>query len=653
MRGSLLKRFAIVTLVALVAASVASLAISYRYSYNEAIQEGTALAESAAFVVSTYLKRNSPESIRDADPETYQSMHDDLRGICESFHMMYISVYSANDDRTVRTYYYAVGASDKDDKVMMDKFYLGSTSSAPFDEDELNALSGEIPGDKPGKIENEYGNTYAWFYPLRMNGADDYWIICVEFDASRIAASVADNALSFAIPMIAILILLMSQEAYYLHSSILKPLRSISSRMRGFVNDRAPDAELRGMGHGNEVLEIAESFDQMSTDIEHYVSRIEEMTEERVASSTELQVARRIQLGFVPETSEEIGPGFEAYALCRAAREVGGDFYDLFVREDGRVCVVMADVTGKGVSAALFMSMCRTLIHEKLALEMDPARVLNGANTAILRNNPEGLFVTVFAGVYNPSTNELLFANAGHTRPYVIGKGYLNPDPGIALGLFDDADIVNERVELASGEGILLYTDGANEAVSSQDTFYGEERLAQAACDATSAQSAVLSLAESIDSFTTGREQSDDLTILCLFARSENVWHWALPLELSSFATLRQGVLELCGNSVEVRRALLALDEAFSNVVNYSGASKVDVWARSENGVLSIRLVDDGMAFNPLEHVEDEREFEDLCDGGMGISLVKQVTSDLSYERVDDRNILVMCFELEANALES
>ena len=645
MRGSILKRFAIAALVALALTSVTSLILSYIYSSREALGYGAESSATAAEITRALFSSEDFNSMPSPESEEYQAMELELEWVCKLAQLEYLSIYKADSQRTVRTYL-LIAASDEQDRESLGMEYrYGGTSNEPFSEDELKALDGIQPDNTPHQINDQFGSTYAWFFPLKMYTTGDHYVIRAEVDVRSIANSTNDNALAFAIPMIAALILTIGIGLYMLNRNIVQPLRVVSSRMHTFLADSMSNEAPLALGRDDEIGEIADSFNQMTDNIKRYVTRIEEMTEERVASATELQVARRIQLGLVPETLSKSGPGYEGFAFFRAAREVGGDFYDLFTREDGHVCLVMADVSGKGVSAALFMSMARTLLHEKL-VSLPPAQALNEANDAILQHNPEGMFVTVCAGVYNPATRELRFANAGHTRPYVIGRGYLTPDPGIALGIFEDAGIVEERITLMPGEGVLLYTDGATEAVNGANEFYGEERLGQAVADTKSAETAVLSLKESIDAFVTGREQFDDLTLLSLFAQSGDVWRWALEPETSSFATLRVGLLELCGTTSPVKRALLALDEAFANVVNYAGATRVDVWAFREEAVLTVKLVDDGVAFDPLAYTASEREFDEFDEGGMGISLIKQTADQLAYERANNRNILTMTFDL-------
>ena len=243
---------------------------------------------------------------------------------------------------------------------------------------------------------------------------------------------------------------------------IITPIGMISDSMKKFAGDSSRKPEPLHMKAKDEIGEIAASYTKMTEDISAYVNSIETLTKEKLETDVQLDVARRIQYGLVPGETTLKGEGFDACAMTHPARAVGGDFYDCFRRDDQSVCVVMGDVSGKGISAALFMAMAKTMIREKLMAGLSPATALNQANEELCGQNPEGLFVTAFAAVLNPRTGELNYANAGHTRPVMLGESpaIMTPDPGIALGLFRDADISDYTLRLNPAEGILLYTDG-------------------------------------------------------------------------------------------------------------------------------------------------------------------------------------------------
>lgn len=237
------------------------------------------------------------------------------------------------------------------------------------------------------------------------------------------------------------------------------------------------------------------------------------------------EVAGQIESGIVPEQTELFEPDFAAAAVAHPARELGGDFYDCFLAgEDGRyVCAVVGDVSGKGVTAALFMTMVKTMLRERLKMKQSPAAVLNGVNDEVCAVNPQGMFATVFAAVLDRQTGELAYANAGHTKPLLLGEEvtFLHPDAGVAIGLFEDAGIVEERLLLQSGDGILVYTDGIVEAVDTADAFFGEERLLSLVserCNRGEVQPKELveAVRDEVRAFSAGREPFDDLTMLAL-----------------------------------------------------------------------------------------------------------------------------------------
>lgn len=327
---------------------------------------------------------------------------------------------------------------------------------------------------------------------------------------------------------------------------------------------------------------------------------------------------------------------------------MGGDFYDLTPLDDGKLLIIVADVSGKGISAALYMSMCLTLLHSKLQDFKDPAVVLNEANDIIEQSNTENMFVTVLAGFFDQATGVLTYANAGHTPPLLTNGTYLDPDPGIALGLFEGAGIVNETVTLKPGEGILFYTDGAVEANNSDKEFFGEDRLAKAVAGSTSAEEAVRAAVDAVDTFVGETEQFDDLTLLALFAKGDETqcWNADLAPELASFQMISEHLRELDVSKADLSRITLACDEAFANVANYANATSVTVSATRSNDLLVIRLSDDGTPFDPLSNEPAEREFEDLEFGGMGIKFIKESCDEVSYEYAEGRNVLTMSFNL-------
>ncbi len=241
------------------------------------------------------------------------------------------------------------------------------------------------------------------------------------------------------------------------------------------------------------------------------------MASQKAREDAFMETARDIQSGMVPPETAYEKENVRIEAISRPAKAVGGDFYDIIPLDDGRFGIVMGDVSGKGVPAALFMSMVKTMVRDRILSGMSVERTLNEVNDELCASNPKGMFATVFAGVFDENSGELTFANAGHMPPVKTGAdaSFVEVDSGCAIGLFEDAGIICQKVVLKKGEGILLYTDGTTEAVNLQKEPFGEKRLLQAVSGQDS-KSLIEKVAADVIKFSGGQEQFDDLTLLML-----------------------------------------------------------------------------------------------------------------------------------------
>ena len=343
-------------------------------------------------------------------------------------------------------------------------------------------------------------------------------------DTSISSIRKASLMLLFNIGLIILLIMLVSITLYHyvLRKQVIIPIRKISDSMIRFSKDSRTKPEPLNIRSGDEIAEIAESYEKMTEDISSYITNIEELTRERIQNNVELEVARRIQYGLVPEQCFLEDEGYRIHAMTSPAKAVGGDFYDCFQLDESSVCIVMGDVSGKGITAAIFMAMVKTIIREKLLAGLSPADVLYQANNEMCKQNPECLFATAFAAVLNLQTGELRYANAGHTLPVMLKKEpeYLQVDSGIAIGLMEDAEIRDDTLQLSAGEGILLYTDGVTEAMNRQKEFFGTARLLDAVREKEGDnpdEDDLIRIRRAVSRFTEGCEPFDDLAVLVLY----------------------------------------------------------------------------------------------------------------------------------------
>jgi sigma-B regulation protein RsbU (phosphoserine phosphatase) len=248
----------------------------------------------------------------------------------------------------------------------------------------------------------------------------------------------------------------------------------------------------------------------------------EEEAQHRVLEK-ELALARQIQLSLLPRTCPSV-PGWECAALYEAAQIVAGDFYDVFELPGraGRLGLVIADVVGKGVSAALFMALSRTMIRTAALSNRRPAKALTRANQLILNDSHSDLFVTTFYAIVDTQTGALTYANAGHNRPLWLqastGQIHELAAEGIVLGIFDEIVLEERQIQTAPGDIILLYTDGVTEAMNSDRQQFGPGRLAEvlAAQAGSTAQGLIEAVVGAVRDFAGNNVYADDLTLLVL-----------------------------------------------------------------------------------------------------------------------------------------
>lgn len=272
---------------------------------------------------------------------------------------------------------------------------------------------------------------------------------------------------------------------------------------------------------GDEFEDLAGSFNAMAAELKVNIENLKKTTAEKERFTRELEIAKNIQTSFLPEKTPDL-PGFEVSAVMLPAMEVGGDFYDFIPLHSGTWAFVIADVSGKGVSAALFMALSRTLIRAGLEGSGDPVSALSTANRLIERDAKSSMFVTVFTALLDPSTRVLTGINAGHNPPlYFHGKTgearYLR-ECGIAMGVLPDVQPSEEQLVLQPGDVIVMYTDGVTEAFNTGEEAFGEERLKDAVreCHGKSADQIRDHILAAVRRFTGTAPQSDDITLVVI-----------------------------------------------------------------------------------------------------------------------------------------
>lgn len=639
-----------------VAIMILTLAVSIGWNYYSTRQaildrEETS-ARNCASVLSGLLDHYGADSLQNrSDREIYERMRHATRNYCLGFQETFLAVYRHDPESDSWKSLLEVASDEETDRYL--RTHEGTEVSSVDVADMFK--NGQLKSDIDGAYRFVQRNDVYWFIPYRNQDDSDYAMICIQSNIrTEFGLIMRDFLMDILFPVAAMtvsfLILL-----FLVKHRMIRPIKAISDSMKRFAADSRQKPKPLNIRSGDEIGEIADSFEKMTEEISTYVNNIEHLTRERVEHNVQMDVARRIQNGLVPEQFSLEDEGLTIRALTRPAKGVGGDFYDCFRREDNSVCFFMGDVSGKGITAAIFMAVAKTMIREKLLAALSPAEALNQTNDELYAQNPEGLFVTVFAAVFHQETGELRYANAGHTFPILLKEEpeYLIPDSGTALGLFEDADILDEKTELGPGEGILLYTDGVTEAVNPRNEFFGMKRLLEASRKVPKEEGAeddvIIRVSRSVGSFCEGNEPFDDMATLVLERKNSRTAgrRKPIPVAVSSFEEIKKAVFATAGDTPETRKALLACDEALANIVHYSGAKNLDFSCEKQNGELWVVLADDGIPFDPTAAAAEEKEFDMLDSGGMGLNIIRQTASSFHYRREDDRNELSMCFSLD------
>ena len=327
------------------------------------------------------------------------------------------------------------------------------------------------------------------------------------------------------IVLIAAVFILSTANAIVLGKKIVKPLEKMTKRVADIGGNDLLFKMEKDYETGDEIEVLAKSFADLSAKTLRYVDEIKTVTAEKERIGVELDIAGKIQSGMLPNIYPAFPerPEFDIYATMTAAKEVGGDFYDFFLIDDDHLAIVMADVSGKGVPAALFMMASKILINNFSTIEKtSPARILELVNDQICKNNPADLFVTVWLGILQISTGRIKAANAGHEYPCVRhgGGGFelFKDKHGFVVGGMKDLRYKEYDITLEKNDSLFLYTDGVPEATNAENQLFGTEKMLRALNKTknSSPEQTLENVRDAVNDFVKDAPQFDDLTMLCL-----------------------------------------------------------------------------------------------------------------------------------------
>ncbi len=358
---------------------------------------------------------------------------------------------------------------------------------------------------------------WVFYAPIRSPG----WSFSIGVPETEILAF-SNSQMKIAVTFMAGGLVLILAALLFVSGRITRPLLRLATAV-GQVSEGDLEVQVPGKVPQDEVGDLTLAFNKMVTDLKEHTEALKHETAAREAVESELRVARKIQTSLLPQTFPPFPEHkeFDLHAINLSAHQVAGDFFDFFFTPEGSLIIIMADVAGKGVPAALFMAVSRTIFRNACGGGRTPAEILSIANQTLCKDNLGSLYVTLFLSSYEIKTGKLRYANAGHPLPYRISSdGIVSPFgevTGTVVGIMKEARYQDRLESLAPGEKLILFTDGIPEAVTMDDEFYGDERLVAFLERHASEPVDRLCqmLVDETDAFQ-GMERKDDTTVMAL-----------------------------------------------------------------------------------------------------------------------------------------
>ena len=510
-------------------------------------------------------------------------------------------------------------------------------------------------------------DSYVFYKPLGQTGCS-MAIVCPESDIfagfDRLRRTIMTIVTVGLLLMLYLFIRIITRE--------LKPLQRLAHEAETIASGQF-DAELPDFQRIDEIGQLSHSFGNMQQSLVKYIDELKNTTAQKASIESDLRIASGIQMGMLPEKfpTREDRDDVQLYASLTPAKEVGGDLFDFYFRDE-KLFFCIGDVSGKGVPASLFMAVTRSTFRTVSAHESMPDRIVMTMNKTIADMNKTHMFVTLFVGVLDLPTGRLHYCNAGHDAPLLVGAGVgeLPCDANIPVGFMPTWKYSLQEARIFTGTTILLFTDGLTEAMNANKELFEMERVNEVAFQALSQQQQeprqiIAQMSDAVHQFVGDAEQSDDLTMMAIqyIRQQSNVKmrkSLVLPCDLQEVPRLNAFVEEVCQQvgfdemvSMQVK---VAVEEAVVNVMKYAyppGQERdVTIEAASNDLRLKFTIIDCGKPFDPTvqSKVDTTLSANERQIGGLGIHIMRQNMDSINYERMDNLNVLTLRKKIINNA---
>ena len=496
-------------------------------------------------------------------------------------------------------------------------------------------------------------NCYVFYKPLGQTGCS-MAIVCPETDIfggfDRLRHTVMAIVFVGLLLMLFFFIRIITRE--------LSPLRRLAHEAETIASGQF-DAELPNFNRVDEIGQLSNSFGNMQQSLVKYIGELRDTTAQKASIERDIHIASGIQMGMLP-TNFPTYPDrddVQIYASLVPAKEVGGDLFDFFFRDE-KLYFCIGDVSGKGVPASLYMAVTRSIFRTVSATETMPDRIVSTINKTMAEMNDTNMFVTLFVGVLDLRMGHLYYCNAGHDAPLLIGAGvgFLTCNANIPVGFHPSWQYTLQETQIFTGTTIFLFTDGLTEAMNATKEQFRMESVNDMAIKAHAEHQQephqlIDLMTEAVGQFVGDAEQSDDLTMMAIqYIKKHN--SIVLPNDTQEVPRLNTFVSDMC-NSLDApldvtAQVQLAVEEAVVNVMDYAypagtrGELTVEVQADDEQLQFIIR--DTGIPFDPTTtpEIDTTLSAKDRPIGGLGIHLVRQIMDDVQYRRIGEFNVLTL-----------
>ena len=632
--------------------------------YNEQIKDLTAMSSE----IVTDILRDYDENLSSKKINEYDKVEDIIFKFCNTLNINRIVVFIPDEDYSSSKVLY--------DSVLPGSSFTSKNYGENLDQDINDKYKDTFRDLMEGTIENRFiynvkdilnkDKYVESLFSYKNTDGKTKAVILVIKEKTEIEKYRKISWNVFVVASFILLIVSYIATYYFVKLQIDRPFDRIAKEAERFAQENTKISDIfnvMSIGKIYEVNSMANSIDKMEDDVLKYIDKIKLNTKRNERMNNELQFASAIQKADLwtkfpafPDRTD-----FDIYASMDPAREVGGDFYDFFLIDDNHMALLIADVAGKGVPAALMMMTTKIYIDEFLLDTKDPAKALDKLNNKFANDNKNDMFVALWAGIIELSTGKLTYSNAGHEDPIIIRDRALDikkAKHGLPLGAIEDFKYENHTITLNKSDKLLLFTDGVIDAVNSSDVKFGKDNLMNVLDENvdSSPKEIIFDIKKNITKYIDKAKQFDDMTMLCFELKNpKNIHvHGRFKADLSELPRIYDYFISKMTTELDeekLSKYSIVVDEIFTNISQYGFEKKsdndyvnIDVNIDKKNKKVTIIFRDNGKKFNPLEHDEPDIKLKakDREIGGLGILIVKKMMDNVQYEYKNKKNILTI-----------